>query len=93
MPGNFIIKASQHPFLAGERLPAQLASLPDHRAALFDEAFVLKDKKTGEPLPNVVYRILLEDGNVLSGVTDRLGLTHVVNSAAAQALSLQLQES
>ncbi|MDY0954167.1 MAG: hypothetical protein ACN6RH_05570 [Stenotrophomonas rhizophila] len=44
MPGNFIIKASQHPFLAGERLPAQLASLPDNRAALFDEAFVLKDK-------------------------------------------------
>ncbi|MEG0182341.1 MAG: hypothetical protein RR704_02620 [Stenotrophomonas sp.] len=44
MPGNFIIKASQHPFLAGERLPAQLASLRDNRAALFDEAFVLKDK-------------------------------------------------
>ena len=44
MPGNFIIKASQHPFLAGVRLPAQLASLPDNRAALFDEAFVLKDK-------------------------------------------------
>jgi len=93
MPGNFIIKASQHPFLAGERLPAQLASLPDNRAALFDEAFVLKDKTTGEPLPNIAYRILLEDGTYLSGVTNTLGLTDVVRSTSVEALSLEVKES
>jgi type VI secretion system secreted protein VgrG len=93
MPGNFIIKASQHPFLAGERLPAQLASLPDNRAALFDEAFVLQDKTTGEPLPNIAYRILLEDGTYLSGVTNTLGLTDVVRSTSVEALSLEVKES
>jgi len=93
MPGNFIIKASQHPFLAGEQLPAQLASLPDNRAALFDEAFVLKDKTTGEPLPNIAYRILLEDGTYLSGVTNTLGLTDVVRSTSVEALSLEVKES
>ncbi len=28
MPGNFIFKASQHPFLAGDSLPAALTALP-----------------------------------------------------------------
>lgn len=93
MPGNFIVKASQHPFLEGEYRIAELPKLPDTRAKLFDEGFVLKDKTTGEPLPNVPYRILLKDGSYLHGVTDKFGRTHVVGSADAEALSLEVREA
>ena len=92
MPGNFIVKASQHPFLEGEYRIAELQKLPDTRIELFDEGFVLKDKTTGEPLPNVAYRILLKDGSYLQGVTDTSGRTQVVDSAEVEDLTLEVKE-
>ncbi|WP_407352144.1 hypothetical protein [Luteimonas sp. R10] len=92
MPGNFIVKASQQPFLAGENKAAGVPGLPDTRAKLFDEGFVLKDKATGDPLPNVPYRILLKDGSYLDGVTDELGRTYVVGTAEIEALALEVKE-
>lgn len=91
MPGNFIVKASQHPFLGAEYRTAELPTLPDTRIKRFDEGFVLKDRTTGEPLPNVPYRILLKDGSYLHGVSDEFGRTHVVSSAEAEDLCLDLE--
>lgn len=91
MPGNFIVKASEHTFLAGEFMSVKLPKLPDTRIKLFDEGFVLKDKTTGEPLPNVFYRILLKDGSYLEGVTDKLGRTQVVKTATSEMLSLEVK--
>lgn len=92
MPGNFIVKASQHPFLEGAFKIAELPRLPDTRVRLFDEGFVLKDKSTGEPLPNMPYRILLKDGSYLYGVTDGFGRTHIVSSADTEDLTLEVGE-
>ncbi|KRG64153.1 hypothetical protein ABB27_16815 [Stenotrophomonas terrae] len=91
MPGNFIVKASDHAFLQGEFRVTELPKLPDTRPKLFDEAFVLKDKTSGEPLPNVFYRILLEDGSYLDGITDKLGRTQVVKTATSEVLSLEVK--
>lgn len=93
MPGNFIVKASQHPFLEGESRMAEPRKLPDTRARLFDEGFVVKDKASGEPLPNVPYRILLADGSYLHGVTDKLGRTHVVGAADVEEVILEVREA
>ncbi|MGE8210506.1 MAG: hypothetical protein ACN6RH_13490 [Stenotrophomonas rhizophila] len=93
MPGNFIVKASQHPFLEGEFGTAPLAALPDTRVKLFDEGFVLKDEATGDPLPNVAYRILLKGGSSLDGITDRWGRTHVVGSAVVEEVTLHVREA
>lgn len=92
MPGNFIVKASQHPFLEGEYRIDELPKLPDTRVKLFDEGFVLKDKTSGEPLSNVPYRILLKDGSVLEGITDEAGHTHVVASADVEEVTLEVRE-
>ena len=93
MPGNFIVKASQQPFLEGEFGNAELQALPDSRARLFDEGFVLKDRATGKPLANVPYRILLQDGSFLHGITDEAGRTEVVNSADIEELFLEIREA
>lgn len=92
MPGNFIVKASQSPFLGGEASAAGLPALPDSRVELFDEGFVLKDRTTGQPLPNVPYRILLKDGSYLHGVTDAAGRTQVVAAAEPEGLALEVGE-
>ena len=93
MPGNFVVKASQHPFLEGAFRIAELPGLPDTRINLFDEGFVLKDRTTGAPLPNMSYRILLKDGTSLQGVTDGLGRTLVVNAADIEELVLEIEEA
>lgn len=92
MPGNFIVKASQQPFLQGESSGATLTKLPDSRIKRFDEGFILKDKRTGEPLPNLPYRILLKDGSYLEGVTDQFGRTQVVASAETEELTLETRK-
>jgi type VI secretion system secreted protein VgrG len=38
-----------------------------------DERIVLSHAQTGEPLPNVRYSVLLDDGSTVEGVTDREG--------------------
>src|SRR5690606_23022868 len=91
MPGNFIVKASQHPFLSGDLGAPKLMKLPDTRVKLFDEGFVLKDRTTGKPLPNVRYRLLLKDGSYLHGITDAFGRTQVVGSAESEELILEVE--
>ena len=89
-PGNFTAKGGQHVFDAGASSPAKVAPLPDSRLKLFDEAFVLKDDKTGKPIANQAYRIKRADGTFEMGVTDDKGLTHLITSAEAEALQIEI---
>ena len=89
-PGNWEVKASSHAFLGGGSGPASLPPLPDSRVKLFDEAFVLKDQKTGKPLANRKYRIKRADGTLEYGTTDREGLTHLVAAVASESVTLEL---
>ena len=75
---------------ASATLPA--IALPDSRVQRYDEGFVLKDQDTGEPLPNVRYRIVRADGSHEQGVTDSEGRTHVVSSADVEDLVLEVAD-
>ena len=66
-----------------------MEKLPDSRAKVFDEAFVLKDKDTGQPLANFPYRIKRADGSYEEGVTDDKGHTHLVLTAEPETLGIQ----
>jgi type VI secretion system secreted protein VgrG len=88
-PGKFSVKGSAHDFLSGGSDAAQLGRLPDSRVKLFDEAFVLKDKETGEPIAGMPYRIKLPDGTFEEGITDERGRTHLVSAATADQIELQ----
>lgn len=91
-PGDFIVKGAQQPFSSGARDSAEIAPLPDSRIPRFDEGFILKDEETGEPLPNVRYRIVRADGSVEQGVTDGEGRTHVVAATEAEPLVLEVAD-
>ncbi len=92
-PGNFSAKGGQHIFDGGSSKPAPANTLPDSRLKLFDEAFVVKDQKTGEPVPNLPYRIVRADGSREEGITDELGRTHLVVAADKEPLTLELYKS
>jgi uncharacterized protein (DUF2345 family) len=56
-----------------------------------DQAFVVKSKQTGKPMPFEKYKIYRGDGTVEEGVTDDLGLTHRVLSADAETIRIELE--
>jgi type VI secretion system secreted protein VgrG len=88
-PGNFSVKGGQHLFDSGSSNAPSIASLPDTRVKLFDEAFILKDQDTGLPVPFHPYRIIRADGAVEEGITDESGKTHLVSSAEAEELTIE----
>lgn len=89
-PGNFTVKGGQHVFDAGARKVATPTSLPDTRLKLYDEAFVVTDHDTGEPIPHHPYRIKRVDGTYEEGTTDEKGQTHLVSTAEAEELILEV---
>ena len=69
-----------------------LETLPNDRAKLFDEAFIVRHKDTGEILRNYPYRIVRADGSIEEGVTGEDGKTHIVMTADPEELILELPE-
>ncbi len=90
-PGKFSVKGSAHDFMSGSADAAQLARLPDSRVKLFDEAFVLRNKITGEPMANVNYRIKHASGEYEYGTTDDEGLTHLVGTDKTEQLVIEVE--
>ncbi|TAK93509.1 MAG: hypothetical protein EPO09_12410 [Aquabacterium sp.] len=56
----------------------------------YDMHFVVRDEVTGRPLPKVSYKITLEDGKSISGVTDEHGLTEKISSNTKQKATLEV---
>lgn len=80
MPGNFIVKASQHPFLEGEGGAARIVALPTFLTprSKYRGKLRLLDAK-GIPKPDIYYKIVSEGGAVLAaGVTDHTGRSVIV---------------
>ena len=89
-PGNFTVKGGQHLIDGANQNAAMFTKLPDSRQKIFDEAFVLTDKDSGEPVANMPYRICRSDGTYEAGVTDENGHTHLVSSADAEQVFIEL---
>ena len=90
MPGLLDVKGTSKSFVGPKGSPSELPALPDSRVKLFDGGFVVRDKKTGKPLPFRDYRIQRADGTYEYGKTDKAGLTHVVSSVDAESLLIEL---
>lgn len=90
MTFKFIVRGSLIDFGPGGRNPADLPDLPDDQAKLYDEAFILMDEDTKEPLANLRYRIKKADGSIEEGITDENGQTHITTGTAAEAAYIEI---
>ena len=81
-PAKFEAKAGQHLFENGQKVSAQLPSLP-----VPDQPYVLqylvKDKKN-IPLANKPYFIIDEDGNLQKGITNNQGFMSLKTTAESK---------
>jgi type VI secretion system secreted protein VgrG len=91
-PGTFSVKGAAHSLDSGASNAATLPKLADSRVKLFDEAFVLVNEKTGQPLKNYPYSIKRADGTYENGVTDSEGRTHLVATADVENLTIEVEK-
>lgn len=89
-PSSVSVKGATHDFLGAGSKVASLPKLPDTRARLFDEAFVVKDENTGLPIANHPYRIKRADGTYEYGQTDFDGRTHIVSTTNLESLIVEV---
>ena len=59
---------------------------------IYNEAFVVLNEETGEPMPNVRYRLEGANGLNVEGITDAEGRVQRVFSAKAEQLRLFLKD-
>lgn len=56
--------------------------LPSQQVTRFNDRYVLCDQNTGEPLANVEYAVVRENGETEFGITNAAGKTHLLSQTA-----------
>ncbi|CAB3754369.1 type IV secretion protein Rhs [Burkholderia sp. MSh2] len=78
-PGEHTIHAGSHQTDAAQVRPMSLPVTPEHPGQ-YAAHFVLLEHDSGFALPNQPYRVTLDNGRVIEGVSNELGETDVVTS-------------
>lgn len=90
-PGKMVFKASKKELAGPKDASADRPALPKAEG-IYNEAFVVLNEKTGEPMPHVPYRLESASGTVFEGVTDAQGRVPRVFSAKPEELKLFLTD-
>ena len=90
-PGSVEFKAGQKNLTSAASASQQVSLAAPQAMERYNEAFVVKDEETGQPVAHVRYRIEDDAGQLLGGgVTDQQGRTERVHSGAAKQIHLFL---
>ncbi|MDX8164159.1 type VI secretion system Vgr family protein [Acinetobacter pittii] len=87
--GKLEVKAGQHLFMGGAKVATQspeLAMLPDYHLT-----YIAKDLD-GNPLKNKKYLMILQNGEMVSGVTDDQGKTQKITTKGPQKIQISLED-
>lgn len=76
-------------YLSGSSASQTTGILSNAAGAMFDDAYILIDDDTGEPLKNTEYALKRSNGQVEFGTTDEKGRTHLL-AASALAESIEI---
>jgi type VI secretion system secreted protein VgrG len=88
-PGKVEFKASMKELSGPANGSAAATALPKARQ-IYNEAFVVLDEETKQPMAHVRYRIESASGVSIEGVTDALGRTQRIFTSRSEALTLHL---
>jgi type VI secretion system secreted protein VgrG len=75
--------------LAEMAKPVAPEVIPDYP---YDEAFILRDKKTGQPIANRAYRVKRSSGRYEYGITNKEGKTHLIGTSMTEDLILEVED-
>ena len=87
-PGNFTVKGGQHIMDSGSSGRTRLTQLPDTRVKTFEQQVRAIDQLSGDPIPEMPYKLETAEGEVHFGTTDGEGKTIQVKTIAAQSVKV-----
>jgi type VI secretion system secreted protein VgrG len=90
-PGKVELKASMKA-LAGPADGSVASSTLPEAKKIFNEAFVIVNEETKEPMPYVRYRLESASGVKIEGITDALGRTQRIFTSKSEMLTLHLAD-
>jgi type VI secretion system secreted protein VgrG len=90
-PGKIEFKASKKE-LEGPASGTIGSSVKPTASEIYNQAFVVRDEETGEPMAHVPYRIETEGGVTVTGITDAAGRTQRLFTQKKEELRLFLPE-
>lgn len=90
-PGKIEFKASMKELAGPQDGSAGLPTMPKP-TGIFNEAFVVRNEKTGEIMAHVPYRMESASGVVIEGVTDAMGRTQRLFTSKPEAIQLFLKD-
>lgn len=90
-PGKIEFKASMKELTGPHDGSTGLPEMPKP-TEIFNEAFVVRNEKTGEIMAHVPYRMESASGVVLEGITDAMGRTQRLFTSKPEAIQLFLKD-
>ncbi len=87
-PGKVTVKAGQKSMVGPSTLAQAMNAMPGGLS--FNDAYVVRNPSTGEPLPNVMLEIARGDGTKVRTRTDAAGKTPMQQSVFLEAVSLRV---
>lgn len=87
-PGKITVRAGQKSMVGPSTLAQAMNAMPGGLS--FNDAYVVRNPSTGEPLPNVMLEITRGDGSKVRTRTDAAGKTPMQKSVLLEAVSLRV---
>lgn len=87
-PGKITVRAGQKSMVGPGTLAQAMNAMPEGLS--FNDAYVVRNPSTGEPLPNVTLEITRGDGSKVRTRTDAAGKTPMQQSVLLEAVSLRV---
>ena len=87
-PGKVTVRAGQKSMVGPSTLAQAMNAMPG--PSRFDDAYVMRNNKTGEPLRNTLIEVTRADGTVLKLTTDAQGRLPVQKSLSMETLTLRV---
>ena len=89
-PGIFKVKAGEHVLEEGGKVSYRLPVLANVKE-YFDQAFIIINQETNQPIPNCKYRIIRADGSIEEGESDEEGYTHIVKNLLEEEIKIEVK--
>jgi type VI secretion system secreted protein VgrG len=90
-PGKVAFKASMKELAGPKDGSVSVPALPKARE-IYNEAFVIRNEETKEPMAYVRYRLESASGVKIEGITDAMGRTQRIFTARSEELKLYLPQ-
>lgn len=75
--------------------PSTIANLsssltPPAHLPVYDEQFTLREHRTGDPLPDIPYRLRTNSGHLVAGITDKNGKTQRITTKSKEKVIIEI---